>query len=132
MFTPMFTRKLQSEMQAAVNEVLVRNGVMIKDHAPLDLRRSRDNTFGRVMKFDLIPSAGQVPLMNLKSAKPKLNKNASLDTAMKAFGVKNKTNAKGDTLVSFHRNRPKYPFVYVSIRGARWKASADMAKRRFA
>ena len=56
----------------------------------------------------------------------------AIETAMKAFGINRKVNAKGDTLVSYHKNRPKYPFVYVSIRGARWKQSAEQARKRFA
>lgn len=60
-----------------------------------------------------------------------LRKGTSLATAMKAFGINNTTNAKGDTLISYHSNRPKYPFVFRSIRGARWKQTPEQAKRRF-
>ena len=130
MFNPMFTRTVQTELQSAIEAVLKKNGLRFKDCGTVDLRRARDQSFGRIMKFDIEPGRAVTVTVG-STAKPRLNKNASLDTAMKAFGITNKTNSKGDTLVSFHRNRPKYPFVYVSIRGARWKASADMAKRRF-
>jgi hypothetical protein len=66
-----------------------------------------------------------------QTGRAKLNKNASLATAMKAFGINSTTNAKGDTLLSYHANRPKYPFVYRSIRGARWKCTGEQAARRF-
>jgi hypothetical protein len=61
----------------------------------------------------------------------RLPRNASLQTAMNAFGITNATNAKGDQLISYHPNRPKYPFVYRSARGARWKQTPEQAKRRF-
>jgi hypothetical protein len=82
---------------------------------------------------------GRNSLMNAAAAfkqptpvvKP-LRKGASLDTAMKAFGINRKVNAKGDTLVAYHPNRPKYPFVYLSPNGhTRWKQTIEQAQRRF-
>lgn len=70
------------------------------------------------------------PVIKTAPAKP-LRKGTSLETAMKAFHINRKVNDKGDTLVSYHPNRPKYPFVYRSIRGARWKQTVEQAQRRF-
>jgi hypothetical protein len=62
----------------------------------------------------------------------KLRKGSSLETAMKAHGINRKVNAKGDTLVAYHPNRPKYPFVYLSPNGhTRWKQTIEQAQRRF-
>lgn len=120
-------RAIQADLQRAVASVLKTHGVCLK--APLDVRRARDGSFGRVMKFDFEPGVAKT---TTGVKKPKLNKNASLATAMAAYGIKNKTNAKGDTLVSYHHNRPKYPFVYLSPNGhTRWKQTAEQARRRF-
>ena len=39
--------------------------------------------------------------------------------------------AKGETLTGYNSNRPKYPYSYVTVRGARYKQSIDSAKAMF-
>lgn len=47
------------------------------------------------------------------------------------FGIRSVTNAKGDRLVDYKASRPKYPFVYESAGGVRWKATVEQAIARF-
>jgi len=43
-----------------------------------------------------------------------------------------KTGAKGEKLIEYHTSKPKYPFIYETVRGARYKATPAQAKRIFA
>ena len=47
------------------------------------------------------------------------------------FGIRSVTNAKGDKLIDYKASRPKYPFVYESAGGVRWKATVEQAIARF-
>lgn len=38
---------------------------------------------------------------------------------------------KGETLTGYAPSRPKYPFSYTTVRGARYKCSAEQAKAIF-
>lgn len=80
--------------------------------------------------------SNEVQMINFSNIKPpvkKLRKGSSLATAMKMFGINREVNAKGDKLLSYHPNRPKYPFVYLSGSNGRtrWKQTAEQAARRF-
>ncbi len=130
MFDAKFTRTVQAEIQAAVDAVLKKNGLRFKDAGAIDVRRARDGSFGRIMKFDLEPGTAVV-ITAATFGSGALKKNSTLESAMEHYGIANKTNAKGDMLMSYHHSRPKYPFVYRSARGAMWKQTAEQAKRRF-
>ena len=52
------------------------------------------------------------------------------DFACKTNGIsKTKKGAKGQTLVEYHPRKHKYPFIYTTIRGARYKTDAAGWKR---
>ncbi len=53
-----------------------------------------------------------------------------LKSMMSAHGLKF-TSAKGEKLIGYNTRRPKYPFSYVTVRGANYKCSIDQAKRLF-
>lgn len=57
-------------------------------------------------------------------------KDALLEAAMRRHGVRSKT-ANGYTLVDFHPNKPKYPFIYTGPQGGRYKTSPEGARQRF-
>lgn len=81
-------------------------------------------------RHNLIEAASKI---TPQTGRAPLRKNCSLETAMKAHGINRQVNAKGDKLVSYHPNRPKYPFVYVSGGNGRtrWKQTIEQAQRRF-
>jgi hypothetical protein len=124
--------KVNAELTAAVNAVLIANGLRFKSDSGIDVRRARDGSFGRIMKFDIEPGNRIVSEFTISAATPNFRRNTTLASAMKQVGITKTANSKGDTLTGFYPNRPKYPFVYTSIRGARWKASIEQAQKRFA
>ena len=50
---------------------------------------------------------------------------------MLVHGIACNVNAKGDRIIDFVPTRPKYPYVYQSAGGTRWKQSIQQAKERF-
>jgi len=42
-----------------------------------------------------------------------------------------KRGPKGEELIEYHTRKPKYPYIYKTVRGARYKCTPDQAKRMF-
>ena len=59
---------------------------------------------------------------------------SALETMAKLHGIDDitKVGPKGETLIEFHSRKPKYPFIYTTRRGARYKCSPAQAVRMFA
>ena len=51
----------------------------------------------------------------------------TFEQKVKEYGLK-KTGAKGQKLVAYTPSRYKYPFSYVTVRGARYKCSVEQAR----
>jgi len=64
----------------------------------------------------------------LNGATPKSK--ADLEKKMKVYGLGYK-GKKGQTLTGFNFRSPKYPFTFVTVRGARYKCSLEQAKAIF-
>jgi Mg-chelatase subunit ChlI len=116
--------KIQKELQAAIAEVCARHNLT----APtIDLRRATTGTFVRMMKTDIFTKdiAGQALQAFRAPAK------AKIEDIAEQYGLC-LVNRKGDRLVDYVPSRPKYPFVYESAGGTRWKAALIQVKDRFA
>lgn len=116
--------KIQKELQAAIAEVCARHNL----EAPtLDVRRATTGTFVRIMKVDIFTKdiAGQAMQAFRAPAK------APIEQIAEQYGLA-LVNRKGDRLVDYVPSRPKYPFVYESAGGTRWKAALVQVQQRFA
>ncbi len=114
--------KIQLEVSQALRVIAEKYGL---ETPVVDLRRSTSGSFVRLMKLD----------MEVKSNTPAVKASlgdSSLERALKAIGVTKIVNSKGERIVDFKPNRPKYPFVFQGPKGGRWKASAADIKVRFA
>ena len=59
-------------------------------------------------------------------------KQSDLERRAIADGVDvNKKGPKGQTLVEYHSRKPKYPYIYTSVSGARYKCSPQQARNLF-
>ena len=119
--------KVQSEIDQALRAIAEKYGSEIEGF--VDVRRSTDGNFIRIMKTDIRVKSVAVPAMVLKTAQ--IGGDSALERALKRIGVTKMTNAKGERIVDYKPNRPKYPFVFEGARGGRWKASEQDIKIRF-
>ena len=55
-----------------------------------------------------------------------------LDMVCKNLKITNRTNAKGETLVAYNSRSTKYPFVYETVRGTKYKCTQTEAIKMFA
>lgn len=118
-------KTINAEMRAALKAVADKHGLDID----LGTLRFRDTSFtvkitGNVVDTESTSAADSEPAPTRSIA-------IDLKNAMTVYKIRAEVNAKGDRLISYHPNRPKYPFVFESIRGARWKASVEQAQDRF-
>lgn len=126
MFTSAKTREIAKEIEAALKAIGAKHGFEVP---AVDLRRARGDGFARLMKADFYPKSTQKTATS--SVKPASN-DFKINMGMKAYGIEKTANNKGDTLVGYNSNCPKYCFTYRSARGTMWKITPDQAKRRFA
>ncbi len=67
-----------------------------------------------------------------KIAGTKTRTESHLEIYAKRFGIDpDKTGPKGEVLIEYHRRKPKYPFIYKTISGKRYKCSPEVAARMF-
>lgn len=115
--------KIQADLVKAFAEVAAKYGL---EQPSVDLRRDRAGTFVRLMKLDMNVKTNDTPVTKLKMG------DTPLERALARIGVTKMTNAKGDRIVDYKPNRPKYPFVFEGPKGGRWKATEASIKARFA
>lgn len=118
-------RALQTELEAAINAVAEANGISITMGV---LRFSADG-FGVKLTGQTLTNTTEGVECGVTEASVSVP--VSLTAAMGKFKIHADTNRKGDRLISYHPNRPKYPFVYQSAGGVRWKATVEQARVRF-
>lgn len=123
----------------AVQAIAQKHGVKVPT---LDVRRSRDGSFVRIMKVDIY-AAGKNAFSPYEQTFKALGMNDAdiarsaagfsndLDTMMARYGIASKTNRKGDTLTGFNPRALKYPFNYTSPNGTQWRITVEQAKKRF-
>lgn len=114
---------IQSDLRDAIAAVARKHGLSTPT---IDLRRDRAGSFVRLMKFDMrvMDAAAKAEVVNAtKSFSTDVS--PDLARALKKIGVTKTTNSKGQRIVAYKSNRPKYPFVYQGPKGGRWKGSAE-------
>lgn len=113
---------IERDLQAAIAAVCAKHNLS----APkIDLRRATTGSFVRIMKVDLFSTdlAGKA-VAAVRGVR-------NIEDIAKEHGLC-LVNRKGDRLVDYVPSRPKYPFVYESAGGTRWKAALVQVKDRFA
>lgn len=133
------TAQFTAELNAAIKAVADRHGLNVP---ALDVRRSRDGNFVRIMKMDVY-AAGKNAFSPYENTFKALGMNdqeiakasgtfgTDLDSMMARYGIRAKTNKKGDTLTGYNPRAPKYPFNYTSPNGTPWRITVEQAKKRF-
>lgn len=123
--------EFRKDLDTAINEVLIKHG-MIRTQADLRKYRGTDSRF-RLMAMDFQATSVNAQLVHdfQKQISITPATDPALKAAMEKFGIASTTNSKGDRLVAYVPSRKKYPFVYESVRGARWKQDVEMARARF-
>lgn len=130
------TAQFTAELNAAFKAIAEKHGIS----APaLDVRRSRDGTFVRIMKVDVYasgknaftPYENTFKALGLNAEDISKASSTDLDSMMARYGIRAKTNRKGDVLTGFNPRAPKYPFNYTSPNGNPWRITVEQAKKRF-
>lgn len=115
-----FTRSNVRQMQVEIAEVLNNYGFKNVEFADNGGARFSSNecTFKVVGKIAGTLSRGESRLAQMAAV----------------YGISDitKVGPKGEKLTEFVDRRHKYPFGYVTVRGAQFKATVDQAKRMFA
>ena len=63
----------------------------------------------------------------------KTMKETALELYAKRDGIDpDKRGPKGERLIEYHTRKPKYPYIYVTVRGTRYKCSRIQARMKFA
>lgn len=123
--------EFRTDLNNAINEVLIKHGMI---HVQTDLRKYRGDTGRfRMMAMDFQATSANAQLVHNFQKQISITPSTDpvLKAAMQKFGIASTTNSKGDELIAYVPSRKKYPFVYKSIRGARWKQDVEMARARF-
>lgn len=112
-----FTRSTVRELEKEMLEVLNRHGFTNVSFA------------GKGARFDsaecTFKIAAQVAGVQTR-AQSQLERMAILD------GIDvDKKGPKGEKLIEYHSRKPKYPYIYETVRGARYKCTPEQAKRMF-
>ena len=112
-FTRSNVASMQDEMIAVLNRYGFKNVQFQTDSASFS---SNECTFKLVGKIEGTKSRKET----------ELGRYAALD------GVDpNKTGPKGETLIEYHSRKRKYPYIYASISGKRYKCTPTQAKNLF-
>ena len=119
--------RIEADMNAAIRQVAEKHGLRFDR---VDLRRSREGSFCRLMKLDFYETDSVVgkaaALMGYAAG------GETLEAKMKQYGIKKTRNKKGDVLTAFNPRSPKYCFSYRSAGGTDWKITPMQAAKRFA
>ncbi len=117
-----------ADLQKAIDEVNAKYGIAME---PLDIRRDREGSFLRIMKVDGHAVTTPKAVVSVEVPVTATSVDPRLQAQMDVWGIAAARNAKGDKLIKFNPNSPKYCFTYESAGGARWKCTAEQAKKRF-
>lgn len=123
-------RAMSADLQAAINQICDKYGL---ERTPITLKYARDGSFFRISRVDIAAknmaqAETSVPKMKL----PQGEIDAAMARALARLGVTKVVNSKGEKIVAYKPNRPKYPFVFEGPRGGKWKATEADIKRMFA
>jgi len=122
--------QIQNDVVAALAAVAEKYGL---ERPMVDVRRASNGTFVRLMKLDMHVKAPVITGVKVTELPVTATSgDATLMRALARIGVNSTTNRKGETVLAYKPNRPKYPFVFQGPKGGRWKATEADIRARFA
>lgn len=113
-------KQLRKDMDAAIAAVAKQHGI---DMQIGTIRFSGDKATMKI-EANTVVSVATTPTGETVTS-------SRMEKIAENFGIRSVTNSKGDRLIDYKASRPKYPFVYESTGGVRWKATVEQARLRF-
>lgn len=112
-----FTRSTVRQLEKEMLEVLNRHGFTNVSFA------------GKGARFD---SAECTFKINARVEGATTRAESELEMMAKLEGIDvNKRGPKGEKLIEYHSRKPKYPWIYETVRGARYKCTTAQARAKF-